>query len=309
MKTAYLFPGQGSQYVGMGKDLCQRWVTARRVYEEADDTLGIPLSRISFEGPEEQLRETRITQPALFVHSMAVLRVLDLEIGGADACAAGHSLGEYSAYTAAGSLRFADALRIVRRRGELMYQAGHERPGAMAAILGLPGGTVVSTLEAVSGLVRAANFNSPGQVVISGETEAVQRAMVLLKEAGAKRCIQLEVSGAFHSPLMESAASGLAAELESTEIAPPRCAVLANESASSAGGPSGIRASLTRQLLAPVRWEETMRAVIGWGAERLLEIGAGRVLAGLARSLDKTISVQPLGTAEEIEAWMAEAAR
>jgi [acyl-carrier-protein] S-malonyltransferase len=305
VKTAVLFPGQGSQHVGMGRDLCARYPAAAALFAQADEILGEDLSRICFEGPEEELRQTRNTQPAIFLHSLAVLTVLGLKPEGADWRAAGHSLGEYTAYVAAGSLDFADGLRLVRRRGELMFQAGLDRPGTMAAVLGLDGPRVDEVIRGVSGIVRAANFNSPGQVVISGEVAAVEQAMEGLRAAGAKRVIPLEVSGAFHSPLMEGAAQGLALSLAQTSIRPARCTVLANATAASVTEPEAIRASLERQLLSPVLWEQTVRNLLAWGANRFLELGPGKVLSGLVRGVDKQIRTVAVGDAEQVSAFLA----
>lgn len=307
IKTAYLFPGQGSQFVGMGRDLYDAYPAARSIFDTACAVLDFDLRRTCFEGPEEELRVTHNTQVAIFTHSVAVLRVLDVTLSGEADRAAGHSLGEYSAYVAAGAISFADGLRLVRRRGELMHRAGIERPGAMAAILGLSGDQVESALASVEGVVCAANYNSPGQVVISGEILAVERAMEQCKLAGAKRAIRLDVGGAFHSPLMSGAAVGLSETLARTEVVAPRCVVLANESASAVTEPTEIRRSLERQLLSPVRWEQTVLNLREWGATRWLEIGPGKVLAGLVRGIDKTLSVTSIGTREQIEAFLEEA--
>lgn len=305
MKTAVLFPGQGSQFLGMGRDLVERFPAARDVFSEADEALGEDLSRICFDGPEEELRRTKNTQPAIYTHSLAVLRTLGLDCAGDGFRAAGHSLGEYSAYCAAGSFSFVDGLRLVRRRGELMFQAGLDRPGTMAAVLGLEGARVQEVLAGIPGIVKAANLNSPGQVVISGEIEAVRLGMEALQAAGAKRVIRLEVSGAFHSPLMDGAARGLAEALAATPMAAARCAVIANAGAAPVTEPDEIRASLERQLLSPVRWEETVRALLDWGATRFLEIGPGKVLTGLVRALDKQAQCVPLGDAAQVEAFLA----
>lgn len=305
MKTAVLFPGQGSQFVGMGRDIAERFAVAREAFLEAGEILGEDLAHLCFEGPEEELRRTRNTQPAIYTHSVAVWRVLGLDCAGDRFRAAGHSLGEYTAYHAAGSLSFADGLRLVRRRGELMYQAGLDRPGAMAAVLGMDGARVEEILAAVPGIVNAANLNSPGQVVISGEIEAVRVATEALKAAGAKRVVPLDVSGAFHSPLMEGAARGLAEALAASPVAAARCAVIANASAAPVTEPGEIRASLERQLLSPVRWEETVRALLDWGAGRFLEIGPGKVLTSLVRAMDKQAICTPLGDAAQIEAFLS----
>lgn len=299
MKRAYLFPGQGSQYVGMGQDLYELFPAARRRFDAANEILGLDLARLCFEGPEEELRKTHNTQPAIFVHSIAVLDALGWMLEGGDTRLAGHSLGEYSAYVAAGAVRFEDALRVVRRRGELMYQAGLERPGAMAAVLGMAPELIEETLASIDGIAVPANYNSPSQVVISGEVAAIERAIEALREAGAKRAIRLEVSGAFHSPLMESAAQGLATELAAIEIRPPRAEVFTNESAAPVPADQ-IRDSLSRQLLSPVRWEQTMRRFVEWGAERFFELGPGKVLAGLVRAVDKSALVESIGAAEQV---------
>ncbi|MBM3285964.1 MAG: ACP S-malonyltransferase [Candidatus Eisenbacteria bacterium] len=299
-RTALLFPGQGSQSVGMGRDLAHAYPEARALFDRADEILGFPLSRLCFEGPEAQLRETRNTQPAIFVHSLAALASLGFEPGTDFHAAAGHSLGEYSAYVAAGSLAYDDALRLVRRRGELMYQAGIDRPGTMAAILGMEPERIRGLLEGVTGIVVPANENGPGQVVISGEVAAVQEGMERCKSAGAKRVIPLEVSGAFHSPLMEGAARGLREALAQVRISPARVPVYANASAAPVVEPEEIRASLAAQLLSPVKWETGIRAMLSAGCGRFVEIGPGRVLCGLMRSIDRSATALAAGGAEEI---------
>jgi [acyl-carrier-protein] S-malonyltransferase len=306
MKTALLFPGQGSQFVGMGKDLAAAHPAARETFAQADAILDHPLSRICWEGPEAELRSTQNTQPAIFVHSMAVYRVLGLRPGVDFTAAAGHSLGEYSAYVAAGSLSFEDALRLVRRRGELMFRAGQERPGTMAAVLGLDEAVLLDLLGTIQGTVVAANLNSPGQVVLSGDIPAVEAAMEACRQAGAKRVIPLEVSGAFHSPLMGTAAAGLREALARVEIRMPQVPVTTNVSASPLADVEAIRESLAEQLTSAVRWEETIRNLRASGVDRFLELGPGKVLSGLARSIDRGAPSTAIGGPDEIAAFAAQ---
>jgi len=275
------------------------------VYEEANEVLGFDLAKLSFEGPLEELTLTRNTQPAILVHSVAALR--ELEERGVEArAAAGHSLGEYSAYVAAGSLRFDDALRLVRTRGELMYRAGLDLPGTMAAVLGLDAPAVEAVCrEVTEGVVCPANLNAPGQVVISGEPKAVEAAMALAKEAGARRVVPLPVSGAFHSPLMEPAGRGLAEALAAVAISTARIPVLANATAEPVIEPEAIRDSLARQLLSPVRWEAIERSLLADPGPPFLEVGPGRVLTGLLRTLDRQASCRPAGEPAEIEEIVA----
>jgi [acyl-carrier-protein] S-malonyltransferase len=291
MKLAFLFPGQGAQAVGMGQALADRFPAARHVFETADRALGYRLSDICWKGPAEELKKTVHTQPALLTHSVAAWRLLDAE-GVRPAWVAGHSLGEYSACVAAGALDFEDAVRLVHRRGELMYRAGLERPGTMAAILGLGPAKVdeACARAAEAGVVRAANLNAPGQIVISGERPAVERACDIARELGARRAIVLEVSGAFHSPLMGSAAAGLAEALEGVAVRDALVPVVANVSGEPLRKGGEIRAALQEQLLGAVRWEDSMQRLIALGAQGFVEVGTGTVLSGLLRSLDKGIA-------------------
>jgi [acyl-carrier-protein] S-malonyltransferase len=284
MSVAYVFPGQGSQYVGMGKDLYESSALAKSMYDRADDIFQVPFSRICFEGPEEELKQTRNTQPAIFIQSVVLVRLMRNTV---PAMAAGHSLGEYSALTAAGALTFEDGLKLVRLRGELMQQAGAEHPGTMAAVIGLDGKTITEICAEASaaGIVQPANFNSPGQVVLSGSVSGVRRAMELSKTRGAKFVKELIVSGAFHSPLMESAAAGLRAGLEKTDFRDASFPVYANVTARPEQKAGNIRSLLLEQLTCPVRWEESIQAMAAAGAASFIEIGPGKILQGLVKRI------------------------
>lgn len=307
-RIALLFPGQGSQAVGMGKDLAERFPAARAVFEEADDALGFALSALCWEGPAEELTLTVNAQPALLTHSAAVWAVLrDAELDVV--CAAGHSLGEFSAYHAAGSLAFADAVRTVRRRGELMLESGRARPGTMAAVLGLDDAVVEGVCREASDeehVVVPANFNSPGQVVVSGDVAAVERVGPMLVSAGAKKVQPLTVSGAFHSPLMAVAEAGLGAALEGVEFAAPAFPVVSNVTAHAVTDPAEARRLLVEQLTSPVRWTESVRTMLQMGAERFLEVGPGKVLVGMLKRIDRGAEGRgaALGTADAIESLL-----
>ena len=301
---AYLFPGQGSQFVGMASDLYKDYNAARLIVDNANDVLGFNLSDsmfgtgISEDEAAASLARTDITQPALYVHSMAAWKILQ-ESGASPTCVAGHSLGEYSALAAAGALTFEDGLRTVRRRGELMAKADSGRAGTMAAIIGLDDDVVEEACEkaSVDGLVvRPANYNSPGQIVISGDVDAVESAMALATESGARRAIRLTVGGAFHSPLMQDARSGLAETLEQLEIQKPACPVYMNVTGEAELDPEVIRKLLLDQLLSPVRWTQTIQAMHASGVSSFVEVGAGKVLSGLVRrTAGRDVEVEQAG--------------
>lgn len=291
----------------MGKDLAEAFPLVRWTFEEADDALGLALSRLCWNGPEEELTLTVNAQPALLVHSVAVWRLLEDRQGEA-VIAGGHSLGEFSAHVAARSLEFPDAVRTVRRRGELMLASGESRPGAMAAVLGLDDAVVESICETVSGgdegVVVAANYNAPGQLVISGDVEAVRRAEAPLKEAGARRVIPLNVSGAFHSPLMAVAEEGLREQLDSVTMDDPRVPVVSNVTAEPVAKGSEARDLLVRQLTSPVRWVASEQAMLAAGVGEFWELGSGSVLAGLMKRVDREVQTRTLGTVKEIDDFL-----
>ena len=278
MKKAYVFPGQGSQFSGMGKELYESSEVARALFDEADRILGFEISKIMFEGSNEELKQTQVTQPAVFIHSVAAALSLGEEFQ--PAMVAGHSLGEFSALVAAGALTFESALRLVYARALAMQKACEEVPSTMAAILALPDEKVEEICATIEGVV-AANYNCPGQVVISGTQEAVQKACVALKEAGAKRALPLAVSGGFHSPCMASAREELAVAISDTEFQQPRCPIYQNVDAQPHTNPEEIKKNLIAQLTSPVRWTQSVRAMLADGAEEFIECGPGAVLQGL----------------------------
>lgn len=298
---ALIFPGQGSQQAGMGKALAEAYAPARAIFEEADAVLGRPLSRLCFEGPEDELQRTENTQPALYTTSAAALAALRAE-GFDGGVAAGHSLGEYTALYAAGALDFATGLRLVQARGRAMEEAGRRRPGTMAAVLGLDDAKVDPVCREASGdgIVVAANLNSPGQIVLSGDEAALDRALALASAKGAKRGIKLKVGGAFHSPLMEDAVALLRPELERAAIRAPRLRFVANVSADFLAEPEAIRASLLSQITSCVRWSQSVERIRDAGVTDFIEVGAGKVLTGLLRRIDKNLRGYNFGVPEDL---------
>lgn len=305
--VACVFPGQGSQYVGMGKDLYERFAEARQVFEMADDILGFSISKVCFEGQEAELRQTRYTQVGILVHSIAVWRVLENRLPPVE-YVAGHSVGEYSALVASGALEFKDALNLVRTRAEAMQEAGQRSPGGMAALIGAEDDGLKKLLQDLSefGTVVAANFNSPGQVVISGDLAAIDKAIEVAKQYGIKRAVKLNVSGAFHSPLMEYAQSRLSEALRATNFSDPRIAVISNVTAMPIRSASQILELLERQLLSPVLWHQSMIYMIDQGVTRFFEIGPGDVLCGLLRRIDPNLVCYTSSNAHGIDRLLNE---
>lgn len=289
MKKAYVFPGQGAQYSGMGKDLYESNPKARALFDKADEILGFKISEIMFGGTYEELKQTRVTQPAIFLHSVALAVALGEEFQ--PDMVAGHSLGELSALTAAGALSFEDGLRLVSARAEAMQKACEVKPSTMAAVIALADEKVEEVCAGIDGVVVAANYNCPGQVVISGEVESVQAACVALKEAGAKRALPLNVSGAFHSPMMEPARAELQKAIEATEFHTPRCAVYQNVDAQPHTDPNEIKQNLIAQLTSPVRWTQSVERMCADGATAFEELGPGQVLQGLIKKINKEVEV------------------
>lgn len=292
-KTAFVFPGQGSQIVGMGKEFAEAYPAARELFEQADDILAFPFTKLCFEGPEEILNDTLNTQPALFVCSIAILCALKIERpDAAPACVAGHSLGEFTALAAAGALTFEDGLRLVLERGRLMKEAGEKSPGAMAAVIGLDTGKVrevcAAAAEESASVLVLANDNCPGQVVISGDNTALERALVLAKEAGAKMTVKLAVSIAAHSPLMQTAAEDFQQALAQTPFQKPAVPVYANVTTQPLHDVESIRNELNMQLTQSVRWTESVQAMIAAGVETFVEIGPKDVLTGLLKRIDRS---------------------
>lgn len=302
-KIAFLFPGQGSQYIGMAKDLFEKSVEAKEMIKTADDALGVNLSYIMFNGPEDQLKQTGFTQPAIFLHSVvlaSLMRTLQPE------AAAGHSLGEYSALVNANAIQFYDAIKLVRARGKAMQQAGIDNPGTLAAIVGLKSDKVEELCKeaSVEGIVQCANFNSPGQIVISGSIPGVRKAMELCKANGAKMTKELVVSGAFHSPLMQSAKDTLLDVLVLTPFYDARFPVYANVTAKAVTKKDEIKNLLHQQVTAPVRWEETITNMIADGFDEFYEIGPGKVLQGLVKRINPDVKSYGIDKYEELEKYL-----
>jgi [acyl-carrier-protein] S-malonyltransferase len=302
-KIAFVFPGQGAQYVGMAKDLYENSAEAKEMVKTAEEAAGVNLSNIMFNGSEDALKQTDITQPAIFLHSVilaSLMRKVQPDM------AAGHSLGEYSALVTSGALQFYDAMKLVRTRGKAMLQAGIEQPGTMAAVLGLDADKLVEVCSQASeqGIVQCANFNSPGQIVISGSVTGVKAAMELAKQSGAKLVKELVVSGAFHSPLMAGAKTELQLKLDETPFYAGKIPVYANVTAKPVTDAAEIKKLLENQLTMPVRWEETIVNMIADGADEFVEIGPGKVLQGLIKRINPNVKISGVDKYSDLERYM-----
>lgn len=289
MSTAYVFPGQGAQFPGMGKDLYENNAEAKALFDKADEVLGFSLSAIMFEGTAEELKETKVTQPAIFTLSVIMAKLLGEDFK--PTMVAGHSLGEFSALTAVGALDFESALKLVSARAMAMQKACEMKPSTMAAILGLTDEQVENICASTAGVVVAANYNCPGQLVISGEIEAIEAACEAAKEAGARRALVLPVGGAFHSPMMEPARAELAAAIEATEFHTPLCPVVQNSVAKAVSDPAEIKQNLIDQLTAPVKWTQSVQQMIASGVTDYVECGPGKTLQGLVKKIDRSTTV------------------
>ena len=287
---AYIFPGQGAQFTGMGLDLYENSPEAQLLFEDANSILGFNITDIMFEGTADQLKETKVTQPAIFLHSVILAKTLGNNFK--PDMVAGHSLGEFSALVAAGALSFEDGLKLVSQRAMAMQKACEIQPSTMAAVLGLEDNVVEDICAKTEGVVVAANYNCPGQLVISGEVDAINRACEAMKEAGARRALVLPVGGAFHSPMMEPAREELAAAIENTTFSKPNCPIYQNVTASAIIDESEIKANLISQLTAPVRWTQSVQQMIADGATLFTEVGPGKVLQGLVKKIDRSAETE-----------------
>lgn len=302
MSLGFVFPGQGAQYVGMLADLAEKRASVRERFEQAADAIGIDLWRIASQGPETELAATAVTQPALLTASVALWDLWRGAGGPAPALVAGHSLGEYSALVCAGALDFADAVRLVHRRGQLMQQAAPRGEGAMAAVLGLEEAQVEAACSRAEGLVSAANYNAPGQVVIAGEAAAVERAVASCKALGARRAVMLDVSGPFHCALMVPAREQLAVALDAAGLRQPQIPLVRNVDAAAVATVEAVCEGLLDQLAQPVRWTECVRRMAAEGVTRLVECGPGKVLTGLAKRIDRSLAAGSIGTLDGLAA-------
>jgi [acyl-carrier-protein] S-malonyltransferase len=288
--TAYVFPGQGAQFTGMGKDLYDHYAVARQLFEQSNALLGFDITSLMFSGTDEDLRQTRVTQPAIFLHSVIMAKVMGAQF--APAMVAGHSLGEFSAIVAAGGLSFEDGLILVSKRAEAMQRACEKEPSTMAAILGLEDSVVENACSAIPETVVPANYNSPGQIVISGTVKGIEMAVEKLTVLGAKRALVLKVGGAFHSPLMESARAELEKAIDETRFTRPVCAIYQNVTGLPTLDPEQIRANVKKQLTSPVRWTQTVQNMLKDGADTFYEVGPGTVLQGLIKKVDRNVTAE-----------------